>query len=146
MENDNTTVLFIDDNPADLRIMHEIFRDCNFPARLITANSGAEALALLKGQVPPSDWQPNLILLDLNMPGMDGFTVLSEIKKDERLRLIPVVILSSSDAERDVLKAYQFHANCYVTKSTDLKIHIQTMKTLHEFWIHTAELPSGRKQ
>lgn len=136
-------VLLVEDNPADVRLTREAVSSDRQWDKLGVAKDGVEAMAYLRREGKFSGaMRPDLILLDLNLPKKDGREVLAEIKADASLRLIPVVILTGSAAEEDVLKAYGLHANCYVTKPVDLWQFIKVMKSIKDFWFTTVRLPS----
>ena len=136
-------VLLVEDSRADARLMLEIFRRSDRIHQLKVAGDGVEALAILHKQGCYSDEvRPDLVLLDLNLPKKNGFVVLAEMKKDPDLRVIPVVIVTSSAAERDVLECYSLHANCYVSKPIDLNNFIRVVRAIEEFWMGIATLPS----
>jgi CheY-like chemotaxis protein len=132
----------VEDNPGDVRLMEEALRDADVAMDLSVVHDGEAALNFLRrtngyGQSP----RPDLIFLDLNLPRRDGREVLSEIKADDRLRRIPVVVLTTSDAERDITNAYDLHANCYVKKPIDLDRFIEVVRECERFWLHVARLP-----
>ena len=132
-------ILLVEDNPADVRLTQEAFKDARVPNRLHVARDGVEALSMLRdatGAVP----RPDLILLDLNLPRKDGRDVLKEIKQDEALRHIPVVILSTSQSEHDVARSYRLGANAFVTKPVDIDRFFQVIRSLEQFWMDTARL------
>ena len=117
----NIEILLVEDNPADIRLAQEAFKDAKVHNILYTVGDGVEAMAFLRREGKYADApRPDLILLDLNLPKKDGREVLAEIKTDEHLKLIPVVILTVSKAEEDILKTYNLHANCYISKPVDL--------------------------
>ena len=135
-------ILLAEDNPGDVRLTREALRNTSISHNLYVVPDGVEALAFLLHQgnyatVP----KPDLILLDLNMPRMDGRRVLTYIKADAELRRIPIVILSSSQNESDVQSSYDLQANCYITKPSDFDQFIKVVKEIQEFWAITAELP-----
>ncbi len=134
-------ILLVEDNPADVRLIREALKESVIQSTLQVAPDGVEALALLRGEGSPAV-RPDLILLDLNLPKKDGREVLTEIKQDSSLRLIPVVILSSSPAEQDILRAYDLHANCYVTKPVDLDQFITVVQSIENFWFTIVKLPT----
>ena len=136
-------ILLVEDNPGDVRLAQEAFRDARVPCELVVARDGVEALELL-GQVPGGAEQelPDLILLDLNLPRQDGREVLAALKGDPAWRHIPVVVLTSSEAESDVRQAYDLQANCYVVKPMDLDRFLALMRAIEEFWLMTAKLPN----
>lgn len=135
-------ILLVEDNPGDARLTREALKDGKVYNRLTVVPDGVEALAYLRrdGQYAGAA-QPDLILLDLNLPRKDGREVLEEIKADDRLKRIPVVILTSSSAEQDVLKSYGLHANCYVTKPVDLDQFMAAVKAIEDFWLTVVTLP-----
>src|SRR5438876_5375385 len=139
-------ILLVEDNPGDARLTQEALRDGKVYNKLTVVPDGVEAMAYLRRQGRYAGAaQPDLILLDLNLPKKDGREVLQEIKADERLRRIPVVVLTSSNAEQDVLKSYGLHANCYVTKPVDLDKFIHVVKSIDAFWLSVVTLPSGQR-
>jgi CheY-like chemotaxis protein len=132
----------IEDNPGDVRLTQEALKENKMYNCLHVVSDGVEAMAFLRQQGKYADApRPDLILLDLNLPKKDGREVLAEIKADENLKRIPVVILTSSQAEEDVLKTYNLHANCYVTKPVDLDQFIRVVKSIEEFWLTIVKLP-----
>jgi CheY-like chemotaxis protein len=136
-------ILLVEDNPGDARLMQEALAEGKIRNRLHVVTDGVEALAYLRRQASFAHAdRPDLILLDLNMPRQDGRQVLAEIKKDEDLRRIPVVILSSSQAEADVARAYDLHANCYITKPLDVEQLISVVKSIEDFWLTIVRLPT----
>ena len=143
MEDAVDTVLLIEDNAGDARLAREALRDAKVRNHLTWMPDGVEALAFLRREGPHAGApRPDLILLDLNLPKKDGREVLSEIKQDESLRYIPVVILTTSKAEEDILKSYHLHANCYVTKPVDLEKFITVVQSIDRFWLTVVTLPS----
>ena len=136
-------ILLVEDNPGDVRLMKEAFREARVENHLSVVNDGVEALAFLKKQLPyEKATRPDMILLDLNLPKKHGQEVLKEIKSDPNLRRIPVVILTTSKAEQDILKTYDLHANCYITKPVDLEKFIKVIRTIEDFWLTMVNLPS----
>lgn len=136
-------ILLIEDSPGDVRLTQEVFRDGKVHNHLSVVEDGAAALAFLRKQAPYTQAPcPDLILLDLNLPRKDGRAVLEDIKADEKLRRIPVVILTTSSAEEDIAKAYDLHANCYITKPIDLEQFIEVVKSIEQFWLTIVKLPS----
>ncbi len=136
-------ILIVEDNPADARLVREVMRDSKVLNEIHWVPDGVEALAFLRRQgkyatVP----RPNLIFLDLNMPRKDGREVLHEVKADDQLKRIPIVVMTSSQAEEDVARAYDQHANCYVRKPIDFEQFHSVVKTLENFWFATVELPN----
>ncbi len=138
-------VLLVEDSPGDVRLTREAFRDANLAIRLHVAMDGVEALAFLKQRgVHASAPRPDLILLDLNLPKMDGREVLAQIKGDEALKTIPTVILTTSDAEADILESYQLQANCYLSKPVQLDEFENLVKSINDFWLIKAKLPQQK--
>jgi len=135
-------ILLVEDNPGDMRLTMEALKEGKVYNNLHWARDGVEALEFLQRQgrhaAAP---RPDIVLLDLNLPRMDGREVLARIKSDEGLRQIPVVILTTSKAEEDVLRSYDLHANCYVTKPVDLEKFIVVVKSIDQFWLTVATLP-----
>jgi CheY-like chemotaxis protein len=135
-------VLLVEDNPGDVRLTQEAFRDANPSVHLHVASDGVEAMAILRREgTHARDPRPDLILLDLNLPKMDGREVLAHIKKDDALKTIPTVILTTSDAEMDISKSYQLQANCYLTKPVQLTAFEALVKSVNDFWLTKAKLP-----
>ncbi|HVS07965.1 MAG TPA: response regulator [Candidatus Dormibacteraeota bacterium] len=136
-------ILLVEDNPGDVRLTREALKEAKFRNKVEVVGDGVEALAYLRRQGQYSGaMRPHLIMLDLNLPRMDGREVLAAIKKDEDLRRIPVVVLSSSEAESDIARAYELHANAYVTKPVDIDHFLQVVKAIEEFWVEIVKLPS----
>ncbi len=138
-------ILLVEDNPADVRLTREALREGagGLRHRLHVVEDGVQALAFLRREA--GYWEvprPDLILLDLNLPRKDGREVLQEIKADPELRSIPVVVLTTSRSEEDVLRSYQLHANCYVTKPVDLDQFLEVVRRIEAFWLGVARLPS----
>ncbi|HLG12862.1 MAG TPA: response regulator [Dehalococcoidia bacterium] len=137
-------ILLVEDNPGDVRLTREILRDAKVRNTLHHVADGVEALAFLAGDGQYADAPlPDLILLDLNLPRKDGREVLTEIKADKRLASIPVVVLTSSSAEKDVVKSYGLHANCYIVKPIDLDQFIEVVRSIESFWLCIVTLPSA---
>ncbi len=135
-------ILLVEDNPADIRLTQEALREGKVKNRLSVARDGVEALAFLRREGPFSSApRPDLILLDLNLPRRDGREVLAEIKADDELKRIPVVVLTTSSAELDILKSYSLHANCYITKPVDLEQFVSVVKSIDDFWLTVVRLP-----
>jgi two-component system, chemotaxis family, response regulator Rcp1 len=135
-------ILLVEDNPGDVRLTREALRESKVHNNLHVATDGIEALSFLKKENKHTDAvRPDLILLDLNLPKKDGREVLQEIKSDPSLRQIPVVVLTSSQAEQDILSAYELHANCYVTKPVDFEQFIRVVKSIEDFWFTIVKLP-----
>jgi CheY-like chemotaxis protein len=133
-------ILIVEDNPGDVRLTREALKEGKVWNRLTVAEDGVRALELLRDEAS-SRWRPDLVLLDLNLPKKDGREVLAEIKTDVGLRDIPVVILTTSKAEGDVLKSYQLHANCYITKPVDLQQFVDVVQSIEDFWLCVVKLP-----
>ena len=135
-------ILLVEDNPADVRLTKEAFREGKILNNLVVAKDGVEAMDVLRGGGKFAGTpRPDLILLDLNLPRKDGREVLAEIKSDPALMRIPVVVLTTSRAESDVLKTYNLHANCYVVKPVDLDQFISVVKSIDNFWLTAVTLP-----
>lgn len=135
-------ILLVEDNPADVRLTQEVLRETDLDFELQVARDGEQALAMLRRQGPHADVPtPDLVLLDLNLPRKDGREVLGEMKRDPGLRSIPVIVLSTSKAETDVLTCYDLHANCYLTKPVDLDQFGEMVNILQQFWFSTVLLP-----
>ena len=135
-------ILLVEDNPGDIRLTQEALKEAKLTNTLNVVTDGVEALDFLRRQGSYADAvRPNLILLDLNMPRKDGREVLTEIKEDPDLRRIPVVVLTTSDAEVDILKSYNLHANCYINKPVDIEQFIEVVKTIKNFWMTVVKLP-----
>ncbi len=136
-------IFLIEDNPGDARLTVEALREAKVHNRLSWVTDGAEALAFLQREGKHANApRPDLILLDLNLPRKDGREVLAEIKKNDKFRRIPVVVLTTSQAEEDILKAYHLNANCYITKPVDLDKFIEVVRTIKDFWLSIVRLPS----
>ncbi len=136
--------LLVEDNEADIRLTREVLADGRVLNRLNVARDGEEAMAYLRRQPPfENATRPDLILLDLNLPRKDGREVLAEIKGDEDLKRIPVVILTTSRAEADVAQTYDLHANCYIVKPVDLGQFINLVRSIEDFWIKVVRLPAA---
>ena len=133
-------ILLVEDNPADVRLTREALKEAQTPSRLHVAEDGVRAMSFLRGEEGQKQPKPDLILLDLNLPRKDGREVLDEIKRDEALKHIPVVILTTSQAELDILRSYQLRANAYITKPVDLDQFFHTMKSIDTFWLGIAKL------
>jgi two-component system, chemotaxis family, response regulator Rcp1 len=135
-------VLLVEDSPGDVRLTQEAFRDADPSIELHVANDGAEAMAYLRRQGIHADApRPDFILLDLNLPKMDGREVLALIKGDADLKTIPTVILTTSDAEADIMTSYQLRANCYLSKPVQLEEFEGLVKSINDFWLMTVKLP-----
>ncbi len=136
-------ILLVEDNPGDVRLTKEALKEGKVVNNLHVVGDGVEALAFLQraGKYANAP-RPDVILLDLNLPRKDGREVLAEVKADEHLRRIPVVVLTVSKAEEDILRTYDLHANCYITKPVDLDQFIKVVKSIEDFWFTIVRLPS----
>ena len=135
-------ILLAEDNPADVRLTQEAFKDGKISNNLYVVKDGIEAMAFLRKEDKYDKMPyPDLFLLDLNMPRMDGREVLKEVKSDPKLKQIPIIILTTSEAESDVIKSYELHANCYITKPVDFEKFITVVKQIEEFWFSIVRLP-----
>lgn len=135
-------ILLVEDNPGDVRLTIEGLNESKIHNNLHIAKDGVEAMQFLRREQQHADAvRPDLILLDLNLPRMDGRQVLAEIKSDLRLKTIPVVVLTTSRAEQDVLRSYELQANCYITKPVDLEQFIAVVKSIEDFWFTIVTLP-----
>ena len=134
-------ILLVEDSPADIRLTREALDQTRHPYQLEVANDGAEALQLLRDKANNGSPQPDLILLDWNLPRKDGREVLRELKQDSLLKVIPVVVLTTSRAESDIQSAYELQANCFITKPVDVIQFFRVIRDLEEFWFGTATLP-----
>lgn len=134
-------VLLVEDNPGDIRLTQEAFKEGRVFVNLTVANDGVEAMELLKGQAANGKRRPDLILLDLNLPRKNGREVLVEIKADEELRRIPVIVMTTSKAEQDIHRAYNLNANCYITKPVELDEFLNVVRSIEDFWLTIVTLP-----
>jgi two-component system, chemotaxis family, response regulator Rcp1 len=135
-------ILLVEDNPGDARLTREALAQSKVKNNLSYARDGEEAIAFLRREPPFSDAPtPDLVLLDLNLPRRDGREVLEDIKKDPKLRHIPVVILTSSQAEEDILRSYRLHANCFITKPVDFEQLTKVVHGIEQFWFTLVKLP-----
>jgi len=136
-------ILLVEDNPGDVRLTQEALKESKMLNELFVAEDGVEALEFLKREGKYTDApHPDLILLDLNLPKKDGRELLEDIKSDEKLRRIPVVVLTTSKAQEDIYRMYEQHANCYITKPIDLDQFIEVVKSIDNFWLTIVKLPS----
>jgi CheY-like chemotaxis protein len=136
-------VLLVEDSAAEARLAREALRETAFPVRLHVASDGEQALDFLRRQGAYHDApRPHLVLLDLNLPRKDGREVLRDIKADDDLRSIPVVVLTTSQAASDIIRAYELHANCYIQKPLELDGFIEIVKSIQHYWLQMAELPA----
>lgn len=137
-------ILLVEDNPGDVRLTMEALKEAKLINRLNVVADGVEALEYLHGQGRFAQApRPDLVLLDLNLPRKDGREVLEEMKNDPSLRTIPVVVLTTSRAEEDVLRAYNLHANCYIAKPVDFTQFLHVIKSIESFWLEIVKLPTG---
>lgn len=135
-------ILLVEDSPSDARLTQEAFKDAKLRNNLTIVTDGAEALAYLKREGRYAGaLRPDLVLLDLNLPKVDGRDVLRQIKADPDLRSIPVVVLTTSEAESDVVAAYEYHANCFVRKPVDLDRFLKVIASIEDFWLTVVKLP-----
>jgi len=138
-------VLLVEDSPGDVRLTREAFREANRAIKLHVASDGVEAMAFLRREGVYADApRPDFILLDLNLPRMDGREVLEQIKGDESLKTIPTVILTTSDAEADIVKSYELRANCYLSKPVRLEAFETLVRSINDFWLTKVKLPQKR--
>jgi CheY-like chemotaxis protein len=137
-------ILLVEDNLGDIRLTQEVLKEGKIKNNLNVVMDGEEALLFLtkKGKYQ-SVFTPDIILLDLNLPKKDGREVLSEIKKDDTLKLIPVIVLTTSDAELDIKRVYEHHANCYITKPVDFNQFINVIRSIENFWLTIVKLPGN---
>ncbi len=137
-------ILLVEDNAADVRLTVEALRDGKVRNNLSVARDGVEALEFLRREGKHHGApRPDLVLLDLNLPRKDGREVLAEIKADEDLKRIPIVVLTTSNAERDILASYALHANCYITKPVDLQQFFEVIRSIDGFWLSIVRLPAA---
>ncbi len=135
-------ILLVEDNPVDVMVTKEAFGEGCVPNHLSAVTDGVEALAFLRREgVYSSAPRPDLILLDLNLPRKDGRELLAEIKQDQNLKHIPVIVLTTSQDERDILKSYELHANCFLTKPVTLSDFVAVVKAIETFWFQLVKLP-----
>lgn len=141
--NREVSILLVEDNPGDVRLTIEALKEGKVYNRLSVVSNGFEALEFLRRQGRYANaTRPDLILLDLNLPKKNGSEVLAEIKADPALKRIPVVVLTTSEAEQDVLRSYDLNANCYITKPVDLDQFLHVVKSINDFWLTVVRLPS----
>ena len=130
-------ILMVEDNPGDVRLAKEALRDAKVRNEMVVASDGERAMEILTG----AERLPDLVLLDLNLPKKHGREVLAQMKSDDGLKRIPVVVLTSSQAEEDVLGTYDLHANCYITKPLDLDQFVKVVNSIEDFWLTIVTLP-----
>jgi len=137
-------ILLVEDNPGDVRLTQEALKEAKVRNDLYVVNDGVEAMAFLRKQgVYKEVPRPDMILLDLNLPKKNGHEVLTEIKSDDDLKRIPVVMLTISKAEEDIIKSYNLYANCFITKPVDLDQFLTVVKSIEDFWLTVVKLPDG---
>ena len=137
-------ILLVEDNPGDIRLTKEALKEAKVNNSLSVVGDGVEALAFLRrGGVYSAAPRPDIVLLDLNLPKKDGRQVLAEVKADPELRRIPVVILTTSKAEEDILKTYDLHANCFITKPVDFDQFVRVVQSIEHFWLSIVTLPTA---
>ena len=135
-------ILLVEDNPSDVRLIMEVFKDSHIQHNLVVATDGLQALEILKPEnKSPNIYRPNFIILDLNLPKKSGGEVLKEIKKDDSLKNIPIVILTTSSAEEDIEKMYHNSVNAFLTKPIYLDEFIEVVKSIQNFWLKNVKLP-----
>ena len=140
-------ILLVEDNSGDIRLTKEILKDCDVASNVAVARDGVEALAFLRRERPYEETtRPDLIFLDLNLPKMDGYQVLAAIKTDTNLKSIPVVILTTTETEEDIIKTYEMNASCYIVKPIDLAGFVRVLKGAINFWFKIVELPGRIKE
>lgn len=137
-------ILLVEDNPADVGLVEEAFHDGRLQYELEVASDGVAALDVLRGAAAGKGKMPDLMLLDLNLPKMDGREVLAKVKADPDLRELPVIVLTTSDDEADVHRAYGLHANCYLTKPVEFEDFIRKIRSIEDFWLTFVRLPGKR--
>jgi CheY-like chemotaxis protein len=146
-QNKNVEILLIEDNPGDVRLTIEALKDCKIVNNLNVVENGLIALEYLRHEGEYKDKQlPDLILLDLNIPKINGHEVLTEIKTDKKLKVIPVVILTSSSSDEDILKTYELHANCFITKPVNIEQFVKVVQSVGEFWFSIVKLPQDEEK
>ena len=138
-------ILLVEDNPGDVRLTRESLNEAKVRNNMVVASDGMEAMDCLRRAGQYADTRrPDLILLDLNLPRMNGFEVLDAIKEDPDLKRIPVVVLTTSQAEQDIIRSYNLYANAYVNKPVDLEQFIKVIKSIEDFWLEIVKLPNGK--
>lgn len=142
---DNVKILLVEDNPGDIRLTQEALKDTRLNISLSVVTDGVQAIKYLKKEEGYENSElPDIILLDLNLPKKDGREVLAEIKTQDELKRIPVVVLTTSNAEKDINKSYELHANSYINKPVDLEHFFEVVRTIENFWFNTVKLPTYR--
>ena len=143
MKKNEIRILLVEDNEGDILLTLEALREARIGNEVDVVKDGDRAVQFLKKEGEFKDaYTPDLILLDINLPRMDGFEVLAVIKSDERLSVIPVIMLTTSDSEKDILESYKHHANCYITKPVNFENFMNVIQTIKEFWINIVKLPN----
>jgi CheY-like chemotaxis protein len=146
MDTNPIEILLVEDNEGDVGLVEEVFEDARIRNIIHVAEDGEEAMQFLnKEKKFINAPTPDLILLDLNLPGKDGREVLEEIKTDNKLKSIPVVVLTTSKAEEDIVKSYDLHANSYITKPVDFDQFIRVVKSIEDFWLEVVKLPNSKE-
>jgi CheY-like chemotaxis protein len=146
MDTKPVEILLVEDNEGDVGLVEEVFEDAKIRNSLHVAEDGEEAMLFLNKENPFANAPtPDIILLDLNLPQKDGREVLEEIKTNDKLKRIPVVVLTTSKAEEDIVKSYDLHANSYITKPVDFDQFIRVIKSIEDFWLEVVRLPSSKK-
>ena len=142
MKGDLIEILLVEDNPGDVRLVREVFKDAKVANNISVAEDGVEAMAFLRKEGKfAGSVRPDLVLLDLNLPKKDGREVLTEIKTDDELKRIPVIVLTTSSAEEDIMKSYSEYANSYITKPINLDQFIKVVRSIEDFWLTIVKLP-----
>jgi CheY-like chemotaxis protein len=142
-QSDLIDILLVEDNPGDVRLTREVLKDGKLRNNLFVCGDGEEALEFLRRRGKHANAvRPDLVLLDLNLPRKSGREVLAEVKEDPELRAIPIIVLTTSAAEQDILQTYNLHANCYITKPVDLPQFIKIVHSICDFWLEIVKLPS----
>jgi CheY-like chemotaxis protein len=137
-------ILLVEDNPADARLIKEVFKDTKIKNELYVVKDGVDAMALLNQENKHANIsRPDVILLDLNLPRKDGREVLKELKEDDALKSVPIVVLTTSSAEEDIIRTYNNHANCYITKPVDFDQFLKVINAIEDFWLTVVSLPSN---
>jgi CheY-like chemotaxis protein len=139
-------ILLVEDNPADVRLTQEAMKEAKVLNRISVVTDGVEAMAFLRKEKPHANApRPDLILLDLNLPRKGGREVLAEIKTDNNLKYIPVIILTTSEAEQDILMSYENHGNCFITKPVQLNEFLRVIRLIEDFWLTLVKLPTSKR-
>jgi CheY-like chemotaxis protein len=143
---DTVDILLVEDDSGDVELTREALRDSKLTLKLHVVEDGEKALQFMRREKPYEDMpRPDLVLLDLNLPRIDGREVLKIVKADEKLRDIPIVVVTTSDAEADIVRSYNLGANCYITKPIGLDQFLNVVKALEDFWFTVVKLPSGKQ-